>query len=119
MTAKKRDQPYPDLVQQYLPGLILNTMLGIIPDLGDPYVARLGLGAWQCTYRMSCGIQQEHAGRAVPVRQVAVCGPGGKINGGDFVQAHAVNVNHGFYRRRCVTLSLSTKFNLRLTVHIV
>ena len=44
MTAKKRDQPHHDLAQQYLPGLILNTILGIIPYFGDPYVAKPGLG---------------------------------------------------------------------------
>ena len=44
MTAKKRDQPHHDLVQQYLPGLILNTIPGIIRELGDPYVARPGPG---------------------------------------------------------------------------
>ena len=44
MTAKKRDQPHHDRVQQYLPGLILNTILGIIPYLGDPYDAKPGLG---------------------------------------------------------------------------
>ena len=44
MITKKRDQPHRDPVQQYLPGLILNTMLGIIRELGDPYVAKPGLG---------------------------------------------------------------------------
>ena len=44
MTTKKRDQRPYDLVQQYLPGLILNMILEIIQDLGDPYVARPGLG---------------------------------------------------------------------------
>ena len=44
MTAKKRDQPRHDLVQQYLPGLILNTILGIIHKIGDPYDAKPGLG---------------------------------------------------------------------------
>ena len=44
MTAKKRDQRQYDLVQQYLSGLILNTILGIIHELGDPYVAKPGLG---------------------------------------------------------------------------
>ena len=44
MITKKRDQRQYDLVQQYLPGLILNTVLGIIRDLGDPYVAKPGLG---------------------------------------------------------------------------
>ena len=44
MTAKKHDQPHHDLVQQYLLGLILNTILGIIQDLGDPYVAKPGRG---------------------------------------------------------------------------
>ena len=44
MNAKKHDQPHHDLVQQYLPGLILNTVLGIIQELGNPYVAMSGLG---------------------------------------------------------------------------
>ena len=44
MITKKRDQPHHDLVQQYLPGLIMNTILGIIRELGDPYVAKPGLG---------------------------------------------------------------------------
>ena len=44
MTAKKRDQPHHDLVQQHLPGLILNPILGIIRELGDPYDAKPGLG---------------------------------------------------------------------------
>ena len=44
MTAKKRDQRQYNLVQQYLSGLILNTILGIIHELGDPYVAKPGLG---------------------------------------------------------------------------
>ena len=44
MTTKKRDQRQYDLVQQYLPGLILNTILGIIRELGDPYDAKPGLG---------------------------------------------------------------------------
>ena len=43
MTARKRDQPHHDLVPQYLPDLILNKIPGIIPELGDPYVSRLGL----------------------------------------------------------------------------
>ena len=41
---KKRDQPHHDLAQQYLPGLILNTILGIIRELGGPYDAKPGLG---------------------------------------------------------------------------
>ena len=44
MTAKKRDQPHHDLVRQHLPGLILNTIPGIIPEFGDPYVAKPDLG---------------------------------------------------------------------------
>ena len=44
MTTKKRDQRQYDLVQQYLPGLILNAILGIIRELGDPYDAKPGLG---------------------------------------------------------------------------
>ena len=44
MTAKKRDQPHHDLVRQCLPGLILNTVPGIIRELGDPYDAKPGLG---------------------------------------------------------------------------
>ena len=39
-----RDQRQYDLIQQYLPGLILNTILKIVNDLGDPYTARPGLG---------------------------------------------------------------------------
>ena len=44
MITKKRDQLHHDLVQQYLPGLILNTVLKIIHEFGDPYVARPGPG---------------------------------------------------------------------------
>ena len=44
MITKKRDQLHHDLVGQYLPGLILNTILGIIRELGDPYVAKPVLG---------------------------------------------------------------------------
>ena len=44
MTAKKRDQQQYDLIQQYLPDLILNTILGIIHELGGPYVAKPGRG---------------------------------------------------------------------------
>ena len=44
MTTKKRDQRQYDLVQQYMPGLMLNTVLGIIKELGDPYAVRPGLG---------------------------------------------------------------------------
>ena len=61
MTAKKRDQRQYDLVQQYLPGLIMNTILRIIRELGDPYVAKPGLGGmaaylpdvmWHPTYKV-------------------------------------------------------------------
>ena len=44
MSEKKRDQRQYDLIQQYLPGLILNTILKIVNGLGDPYTARPGLG---------------------------------------------------------------------------
>ncbi len=44
MTTKKRDQRQYDLVQQYLSGLMLNTVLGIIKELGNPYAVRPGLG---------------------------------------------------------------------------
>ena len=44
MTAKKRDQPHHDLVPQYLPGLILNKILGITHKFGDPYDAKPCLG---------------------------------------------------------------------------
>ena len=44
MTTKKRDQRQYDLVQQYMPGLMLNTVLGIIKELGDPYAVWPGLG---------------------------------------------------------------------------
>ena len=48
MTAKKRDQPHHDLVQQYLPGLIMNTIPGIIRELGDPYVCQARPGRHDC-----------------------------------------------------------------------
>ena len=44
MSERKRDQRQYDLIQQYLPGLILNTILKIVNDLGDPYTARPSLG---------------------------------------------------------------------------
>ena len=44
MITKKRDQRQYDLVQQYLPGLIPNTIPRIIYELGDPYDAKPGLG---------------------------------------------------------------------------
>ena len=44
MITKKRDQRQYYLVQQYLPGLILNTVLRIICEPGDPYVARPARG---------------------------------------------------------------------------
>ena len=43
---------------------------------------------------MSCGIQQEQGGRAVPVRRVAVCYfGGGKIDDGVAVQVRLEAVN--------------------------
>ena len=44
MITKKRDQRQYDLVQQHLPGLILNTILEIIRELGNPHVTMSGLG---------------------------------------------------------------------------
>ena len=44
MSERKRDQRRYDLIQQYLPGLILNTILKIVNDLGDSYAARPSLG---------------------------------------------------------------------------
>ena len=44
MKKGKRDQRPYELVQQHLPGLILNTILKIVEDLGDPYRAKPGLG---------------------------------------------------------------------------
>ena len=41
---RKRDQRPYELVQQHLPSLILNTILKIVEDLGDPYQAKPGLG---------------------------------------------------------------------------
>ena len=40
MTPKRREQRQYDLVQQYLPGFILNTILRVIQELGDPYRAQ-------------------------------------------------------------------------------
>ena len=56
MTAKKRDQPHHDLVQQYLPDLILNTVLGTICKLGDPYDAKPGLGGMTAYPPIAMGI---------------------------------------------------------------
>ena len=44
MKKTKRDQRQYDPVQQRLPGLMLNTILKIVEDLGDPYQAKPGLG---------------------------------------------------------------------------
>ena len=44
MKKIKRDQRPYELVQQHLPDLILNTILKIVEDLGDPYQAKPGLG---------------------------------------------------------------------------
>ena len=46
MTAKKHDRRQYDLVQQYLPGPIRNTILGIIHEFGYPYVAKPGMVAY-------------------------------------------------------------------------
>ena len=56
MITKKRDQPHHDLVQQYLSGLTLNTILGIIPYLGNPYDAKPGLGGMAAYPPMAMGI---------------------------------------------------------------
>ena len=44
MTGGRRDQRPFNIVQQYLPGLILSTILNAIKEMGDPYQARPGLG---------------------------------------------------------------------------
>ena len=44
MHERKCDQLQYDLVQQYVPDLILNTILRIVNDLDEPYVVRPGLG---------------------------------------------------------------------------
>ena len=44
MKKGKRDQRPYELVQQHLSGLILNAILKIVEDLGDPYQAKPGLG---------------------------------------------------------------------------
>ena len=44
MTEAKRDQRPFDMVQQYLPGLILNAILETVGEMGDPYQAKPGLG---------------------------------------------------------------------------
>ena len=44
MPERKRDQRQYDLIQQYLPCLIPNTILRIVNDLDDPYAVRPGLG---------------------------------------------------------------------------
>ena len=68
MTAKKRDQRQYDLVQQYLPILILNTVPGIIREPGDPYDAKPGLNgmaaylpdAMAATYRNKADTSFQH-----------------------------------------------------------
>ena len=44
MTDGRRDQRPFNIVQQYLPGLILSTILNTIKEMGDSYQARPGLG---------------------------------------------------------------------------
>ena len=44
MKKRKRDQRPYELVQQHLSGLILNTILKVVEDLGYPYQAKPGLG---------------------------------------------------------------------------
>ena len=44
MKKRKHDQRPYELIQQHLSGLILNTVLKIVEDLGDPYQAKPGLG---------------------------------------------------------------------------
>ena len=44
MTEAKRDQRPYDMVQQYLPGPILNTILEIVGEMCDPYQTKPGLG---------------------------------------------------------------------------
>ena len=71
MITKKRDQRQYDLVQQYLPGLILNTILGIICELGDPYdEAR----SWRHDSVPADGHvdKQEQGGRMAPGRYAAM-----------------------------------------------
>ena len=41
---KKRDQLHHNLIQQYLPGFIPDTVPEIICELGDPYDTKPGLG---------------------------------------------------------------------------
>ena len=45
MTDGRRDQQPFNIVHQYLPGLILNTILKTVEEMGDPYQARPGLAA--------------------------------------------------------------------------
>ena len=77
ITAKKRDQPHHDLVQQYQPGPILNTISGIIHELGGPYVAKPGLGGMTVYSPCAMAAASRKRRRAVPVRRITVCGPGG------------------------------------------
>ena len=44
MTDGRRDQRPFNIVQQYLPGLILSTILNTVKEMGDPYQAKPGLG---------------------------------------------------------------------------
>ena len=44
MTDGRRNQRPFNIVQQYLPGLILSTILNTVKEMGDPHQARPGLG---------------------------------------------------------------------------
>ncbi len=50
MTVKRRDQRQYNLVQQYTPDPIPNTVLGIITDIGDPCAVKTGLGSMAPQY---------------------------------------------------------------------
>ena len=49
------------MVRQYLPDLILNTILGIICELGDPYDAKPGLGGMTAYPSDASGNSLHHA----------------------------------------------------------
>ena len=120
MTAKKRDQRHHDLVQQYLPGLILNTILGIIPRAWRPVRCQARPGwhgsvpAWRHGDR-----QQEQGGRAIPVRRVAVCCPdSGRIDGGAQILAEAKDAFEETYRRNSMMEPVFSSFKCRFTAVI-
>ena len=116
MTARKHDQAHHDLVRQYLPSLILNTILGTIHELGDPYAAKPGLGG-MAAYPLGAMRSQTVTRRtAVPVRRIAVCGPGGgKIDGWAWAHVGVEDAFEETYHRNSIMEPVFSSLKCRFT----